>query len=166
MQVKHIMSCTRLTNSCLRLTKSCARLTILCARDSKSWERVNKSCARVTLSCARPKIFHLHVPLGAPYLAHICFHAVVSASVATNMHNESIYCGKVIRFNRSAVKSAFGHRLLEADGSTDACFFYHLRETAGWWGSCASSVVACRRSTSWMIVLYLSISIALLTASE
>ena len=30
-----------------------------CARLSKSWERVNKSCAA-------HKIFHLHVPFGAP----------------------------------------------------------------------------------------------------
>src|SRR6218665_2420679 len=30
---------------------------------------ISKSCAQVRISCARHKIFHLHVPLGAPYFS-------------------------------------------------------------------------------------------------
>src|SRR6218665_2671892 len=58
--IGQINSCARDSKACERLSKSCARVRISCARVSISW-------ARETISCARDKMFHLHVPLGAPY---------------------------------------------------------------------------------------------------
>ena len=74
--IGQIKSCTRLPISCARLSKLCARVPILCAQDGKSWERVNKSCAR-------HKIFHLHVPLGAPYTSVSLTVLVASCGKAT-----------------------------------------------------------------------------------